>query len=46
MTMRWAGSMRKGMAEEGTDFVNPPVPGGELPTSRSMIFVSRMVSGR
>jgi sugar/nucleoside kinase (ribokinase family) len=30
----------KVMAEEGTDFVNPPVPGGELPTSRSMIFVS------
>lgn len=28
------------MAEGGTDFVNPPVPGGELPTSRSMIFVS------
>jgi len=28
------------MACEGTDFVNPPVPGGELPTSRSMIFVS------
>jgi sugar/nucleoside kinase (ribokinase family) len=28
------------MAENGTDFVNPPVPGGELPTSRSMIFVS------
>jgi sugar/nucleoside kinase (ribokinase family) len=28
------------MAAEGTDFVNPPVPGGELPTSRSMIFVS------
>ncbi|WP_374371375.1 adenosine kinase [Tabrizicola sp.] len=28
------------MAQEGTDFVNPPVPGGELPTSRSMIFVS------
>jgi len=28
------------MAEEGTDFVNAPVPGGELPTSRSMIFVS------
>lgn len=26
--------------EGGTDFVNPPVPGGELPTSRSMIFVS------
>ena len=30
----------RSMAEEGTDFVNPPVPGGELPTSRSMIFVS------
>ena len=30
----------KGMAEAGTDFVNAPVPGGELPTSRSMIFVS------
>lgn len=29
-----------GMAEDGTDFVNPPVSGGELPTSRSMIFVS------
>ena len=28
------------MAEGGTDFVNAPVPGGELPTSRSMIFVS------
>ena len=28
------------MAAGGTDFVNPPVPGGELPTSRSMIFVS------
>lgn len=28
------------MADGGTDFVNPPVPGGELPTSRSMIFVS------
>ena len=28
------------MAENGTDFVNPPVPGGDLPTSRSMIFVS------
>lgn len=26
--------------EGGTDFVNAPVPGGELPTSRSMIFVS------
>jgi sugar/nucleoside kinase (ribokinase family) len=30
----------RAMAGEGTDFVNPPVPGGELPTSRSMIFVS------
>ncbi|MCW9043103.1 MAG: adenosine kinase [Pseudopelagicola sp.] len=30
----------EGMAKDGTDFVNPPVPGGELPTSRSMIFVS------
>lgn len=30
----------RSMAEDGTDFVNPPVPGGELPTSRSMIFVS------
>ncbi|WP_299846498.1 adenosine kinase [uncultured Roseovarius sp.] len=29
-----------GMAEAGTDFVNAPVAGGELPTSRSMIFVS------
>lgn len=28
------------MAEVGTEFVNTPVPGGELPTSRSMIFVS------
>ncbi len=28
------------MAAGGTDFVNPPVPGGDLPTSRSMIFVS------
>ncbi|SLN36863.1 adenosine kinase [Roseisalinus antarcticus] len=28
------------MAGDGTDFVNPPVPDGELPTSRSMIFVS------
>lgn len=27
------------MAANGTDFVNPPVPEGELPTSRSMIFV-------
>lgn len=30
----------RAMADEGTAFVNPPVPGGELPTSRSMIFVS------
>ena len=28
------------MAKGGTDFVNDPVAGGELPTSRSMIFVS------
>ena len=28
------------MARGGTDFVNAPVPGGDLPTSRSMIFVS------
>jgi sugar/nucleoside kinase (ribokinase family) len=28
------------MATGGTDFVNDPVKGGELPTSRSMIFVS------
>ena len=28
------------MEEEGAAFVNPPVAGGELPTSRSMIFVS------
>ena len=28
------------MAADGTEFVNPPVAGGELPTSRSMIFVS------
>lgn len=32
----YAGSM----AQSGTDFANPPVPDGELPTSRSMIFVS------
>ncbi len=32
----YASEMEKG----GTDFVNAPVPGGELPTSRSMIFVS------
>ena len=30
----------KTMQETGTDFVNPPVVGGDLPTSRSMIFVS------
>jgi sugar/nucleoside kinase (ribokinase family) len=28
------------MAEGGTDFVNAPVAGGDLPTSRSMIFVA------
>jgi sugar/nucleoside kinase (ribokinase family) len=28
------------MALKGTDFVNAPVAGGDLPTSRSMIFVS------
>ncbi len=28
------------MADDGTDFVNAPVAGDELPTSRSMIFVS------
>ncbi len=28
------------MVKDGTSFVNQPVPGGELPTSRSMIFVS------
>ena len=28
------------MKKDGTDFVNAPVAGGELPTSRSMIFVS------
>jgi sugar/nucleoside kinase (ribokinase family) len=30
----------KAMADDGTDFVNAPVSGEELPTSRSMIFVS------
>ncbi|MEP5151737.1 adenosine kinase [Planktotalea sp.] len=30
----------KAMTDEGTDFVNDPVENGELPTSRSMIFVS------
>ncbi len=29
-----------GMTQAGSDFVNAPVEGGELPTSRSMIFVS------
>lgn len=28
------------MTESGTDFANPPVPDGTLPTSRSMIFVA------
>ncbi|MCR8825108.1 adenosine kinase [Pseudosulfitobacter koreensis] len=28
------------MTDVGTDFVNAPVAGGDLPTSRSMIFVS------
>ena len=28
------------MADSGSDVPNPPVPGGDLPTSRSMIFVS------
>lgn len=30
----------RSMAAEGTDFVNAPVVGGDLPTSRSMIFVT------
>lgn len=30
----------KAMTDEGIDFVNAPVPNGELPTSRCMIFVS------
>jgi sugar/nucleoside kinase (ribokinase family) len=30
----------KAMTDEGTDFVNAPVVGGDLPTSRSMIFVA------
>ena len=30
----------RAMADEGTDFVNAPVAGGDLPTSRSMIFVA------
>ncbi|MEM6303425.1 MAG: adenosine kinase [Pseudomonadota bacterium] len=28
------------MKEQGTDFVNPPVAGADMPTSRSMIFVT------
>ena len=28
------------LAAEGTDFPNPPIAGADLPTSRSMIFVS------
>lgn len=30
----------RSLTAEGTDFPNPPVKGAELPTSRSMIFVS------
>jgi sugar/nucleoside kinase (ribokinase family) len=30
----------RSLTGEGTDFPNPPVAGAELPTSRSMIFVS------
>ncbi len=30
----------KALAREGSDFPNPPVRGADLPTSRSMIFVS------
>lgn len=30
----------KAMTDEGTDFVNDPIANAELPTSRSMIFVS------
>ena len=30
----------RAMENDGTLFLNPPVPDGELPTSRSMIFVS------
>jgi sugar/nucleoside kinase (ribokinase family) len=30
----------KSMQDSGTDFVNAPVSGGELPTSRCMIFVT------
>ena len=28
------------MTDNGIDFTNPPIPDGELPTSRSMIFVA------
>lgn len=30
----------RALADEGSAFVNPPVAGGELPTSRCMIFVT------
>ena len=30
----------RAMTDNGIDFVNPPVPDGEVPTSRSMIFVA------
>ena len=30
----------KAMSNQGTDFPNPPVSGSNLPTSRSMIFIS------
>ncbi len=30
----------RSLTQEGTDFPNAPVPGADLPTSRSMIFVS------
>lgn len=33
-------SYAQGMAADGTDFVNPPVTGGRLPTSRSIIHVT------
>lgn len=33
-------SYAEAMAKDGADFVNPPVANGELPTSRSMIFVA------
>ncbi|MHA3913236.1 adenosine kinase [Halovulum sp. GXIMD14793] len=29
-----------GMEDDGTSFINPPVEGADLPTSRSMIFVT------